>query len=423
MASANIAKILIVGAGQAGMQIADSLRENGYSGQITMVGDENALPYQRPPLSKAYLYGDADEESLQFRNHRFYQDNNIELILGDAVVDVDISATDESSVGGVATTASGKRLDFDRMALAPGSTPRKLAIPGSELDGVLYMRSIADAQALKARWENAKNVVVIGGGFIGLEVAAVAAKASKNVTVLEGADRMMARAVCPITSQYFKDAHERRGAKIVLNARIASFAPSPNNSSAVGAVTMEDGTDIPADIVMVGIGVVARTEVANLLGLELANGAILVNEFAQTSNPLVVAAGDAVMLPNPTGADGLVRLESVQNAVDQAKAAAKTLMGLEESYRALPWFWSDQADIKLQIAGLSTGYDQTVVRGEPDHDAFSVLYYKNGRLLAIDAINQVSDFMAVRRCLTAGQNIDAEAAADSSVALKTLITA
>lgn len=409
-----VAKILIVGAGQAGMQIADSLRENGFTGQITMVGDENALPYQRPPLSKAYLYGEADEESLQFRNQKFYQDNNIQLVLGDAIV-----AVETSTDGGVATTASGKKLEFDRMALAPGSTPRKLEIPGSQLDGVLYMRSLADAQALKGRWDGAKNVVVIGGGFIGLEVAAVAAKAGKNVTVLEGGDRMMARAVCPITSDYFKAAHERRGAEIVLDARIANFV----GEQTVSAVELADGTQIPADIVMVGIGVLARTEVASMLGLELANGAILVNEFAETSNPLVVAAGDAVMLPNPTGADGLVRLESVQNAVDQAKTAAKTLLGVREPYRSLPWFWSDQADIKLQIAGLSTGYDQTVVRGNPDEDAFSVLYYKAGRLLAIDAVNQVSDFMAVRRCLTAGQTIEAEAAKDSATPLKTLITA
>jgi len=406
--------ILIIGAGQSGMQIADSLRENGYTEAITMVGDELIPPYQRPPLSKAYLYGDADEESLQFRNEKFYADNNISLVLGDAVVGVEIG-TD----GGQATTASGRVVEFDRMALAPGSTPRKLDLPGAELDGVLYMRSIADARALKERWGKAENVVVIGGGFIGLEVAAVARKAGKNVTVLEGADRMMARAVCPITSEYFKNMHERRGASVVLNARIAGFT----GDSKVTGVEMQDGSVIPADIVMVGIGVLARTEVANLLGLELANGAILVNEFSETSNPRVVAAGDAVMLPNPTGADGLVRLESVQNAVDQAKVAARTLMGEREAYRALPWFWSDQADIKLQIAGLSTGYDQTVVRGNPDEDAFSVLYYRDGRLLAIDCINQVSDFMAARRCLTAGQTIDPIAAADSTVALKTLITA
>ncbi|WP_296630471.1 FAD-dependent oxidoreductase [Rhodoluna sp.] len=408
-------KILIIGAGQAGMQIADSLREEGFTGSITMIGDESQLPYQRPPLSKAFLYGEADEESLEFRNQKFYADNNIELVLGDAVVN--ISTTEN---GGVATTASGKTIEFDRMALTPGSVPRKLEIAGSDLDGVLYMRSLADARKLKERWEAAKNVVVIGGGFIGLEVAAVATKAGKNVTVLEGADRMMARAVCPFTSEYFKNAHERRGAKITLNARISHFEGA---NGKVSGVALEDGSVIPAEIVMVGIGVLARTEVANLLGLELANGAILVDEFAQTSNPLVVAAGDAVMLPNPTGSEGLVRLESVQNAVDQAHVAAKTLLGKRESYHALPWFWSDQADIKLQIAGLSTGYDQTVVRGNPDEDSFSVLYYKNGRLIAVDAVNHVSDYMAVRKCLTNAQTIPADAAADSSVALKTLVTA
>lgn len=408
-------KILIVGAGQAGMQIADSLREEGFTGSITMIGDEKQLPYQRPPLSKAFLYGEADEESLEFRNHKFYADNNIELVLGDAVVNVTTSPN-----GGVATTASGKTIEFDRLALTPGSVPRKLEIPGSDLDGVLYMRSLEDARKLKARWGAAKNVVVIGGGFIGLEVAAVATKAGKTVTVLEGADRMMARAVCPFTSEYFKNAHERRGAKIILNARLSHFEGSAGK---VAGVAMEDGTLIPAEIVMVGIGVLARTEVANLLGLELANGAILVDEFAQTSNPLVVAAGDAVMLPNPTGAEGLVRLESVQNAVDQAQTAAKTLLGVRVSYRALPWFWSDQADIKLQIAGLSTGYDQTVVRGNPDEDSFSVLYYKNRRLIAVDAVNHVSDYMAVRKCLTNNQTISADAAAESTVALKTLVTA
>jgi len=406
--------ILIIGAGQSGMQIADTLREEGFDGAITLVGDESIPPYQRPPLSKAYLYGDADEESLQFRNEKFYADNRIELVLGDAIVGVELGKE-----GGAATTASGRQLKFDRMALAPGSVPRKLDIPGSNLDGVLYMRSIADARALKSRWSDAESVVVIGGGFIGLEVAAVARKAGKKVTVLEGADRMMARAVCPITSEFFKAAHERRGADIVLNARIDHFE---GDGTRVTGVALQDGSVIAADIVMVGIGVLARTEVANLLGLELANGAILVDEFAQTSNPLIVAAGDAVMLPNPTGAEGLVRLESVQNAVDQAKTAAKTLIGKREVYRALPWFWSDQADLKLQIAGLSTGYDQTVLRGNPDQDAFSVLYYKNGRLLAIDCVNQVSDFMAAKRCLTSGQTIDPIAAADSSVALKTLIT-
>lgn len=406
--------ILIIGAGQSGMQIADSLREGGYKNAITLVGDEPIPPYQRPPLSKAFLYGDADEESLQFRNEKFYEDNNIELVLGDAVVDIE-----SSDDGGIATTASGKKIEFEKLALTPGSTPRKLNLPGSELDGVLYMRSIDDAQNLKARWSNARNVVVIGGGFIGLEVAAVATKSGKNVIVLEGLDRMMARAVCPITSEYFKDFHERRGAKIVLNAKIAGFAGSNNR---VSGVQLEDGSVIHADIVMVGIGVVARTEIAEKLGLELTNGLIAVNEFAETSNPMVVAAGDATLLPNPTGAEGNVRLESVQNAVDQAKVAARTLLGYRETYRALPWFWSDQADIKLQIAGLSTGYEQTVLRGNPAEDSFSVLYYKDGRLIAIDCINQPVDFMAGRRCLSNGQTIDPASAADSATTLKTLIT-
>jgi 3-phenylpropionate/trans-cinnamate dioxygenase ferredoxin reductase component len=406
-------QVLIVGAGQAGMQVAVSLRELDYKGEITIVGEEPYSPYQRPPLSKAFLAGDADVESLQFRSTDFYASNDITVLTGEKIIDVDIS-----DGKGVARASSGRTLHFDRLVVTPGSTPRRLTTPGSELDGVLYLRNIADAEALKSRWAEATNVVVVGGGFIGLEVAAQATKSGKQATVLEAADRLIARAVSPLTSEYFRAAHERRGTSVRLSTSIEAFEGS---NGRVTGVRLVDGEVIPADIILVGIGVVARGELAEKLGLDTSNGAIVVNEYAETSNPKVLAAGDAVLLPHPLGLGNLVRLESVQNAVDQAKVVASTIVGSREPYHAVPWFWSDQADIKLQIAGLSTGFDQTVLRGNPDDDKFSVLYYREGTLLAIDAVNEPSDYMAVRRALAAGASIDPLAAADPSVALKNLI--
>ncbi len=409
-----MSRVLIVGAGQAGMQIAVSLRDEGFDGSITMVGEEPHGPYQRPPLSKAYLAGDADEESLELRTPEFYVDNRIVVITDEKVVKLFWGEEH-----GVAVTDTGREIAFDQLALTTGAGPRLLDVPGGELSGVLTMRDLADAKTLKTHWDDVQNVVVIGGGFIGLEVAGVARKHDKNVTVLHSSDRLMRRAVGPATSEFFKQAHERRGAVIRFNSSIARLI---GEGGKVTGVELADGEVLPADIVMVGIGAIPRIELAEQLGLGTERGAILVDSAARTSDPRVVAAGDAVLFPHPLGGEGLVQLESVQNAVDQAKVAAKTLMGIETEYRAVPWFWSDQADLKLQMAGLSAGYDQTVLRGNPDEEKFSVLYYRDGRIIAVDAVNDVSDYMAVRRALGAGQTIPADAAADSSVALKTLFT-
>lgn len=407
--------ILIIGGGQAGMQIAVTLREDGFDGTVTIVGEENHGPYQRPPLSKAYLAGDADAESLELRNPQFYVDNNIVVIPSEKVLSL---AWGEKH--GVATTETGRELPFDKLALATGSDPKRLTCEGAELDGVLYMRGLDDANALKSRWDGIQNIVVIGGGFIGLEVAAVARKYGKNVTVVHSRDRLMSRAVGPVVSEFFLEAHLKRGAEVLLDSKVTKLH---GENGTVTGVELADGTVIPADAVMVGIGVAPRGELATQLGLETSdNGAIVVDSHARTSDPRVVACGDVALLPHPLTGKGMVMLESVQNAVDQAKLAAKTLLGGNDEYRAVPWFWSDQADLKLQMAGLSQGYDQQVVRGNPDADKFSVLYYKNGRIIAVDAVNDVSDYMAVRRALTAGQTIPAELAADSSVALKTLFT-
>jgi len=416
-------RILIIGAGQAGLQIAVTLREEGFAGEVTIVGDEACGPYQRPPLSKAYLAGSADLQSLELRAAHFYSDEDITLVTGETIVDVRLAEPGRSD-GCVATATSGRTFEFDKLAITPGSTPRRLPIEGGDLGGVLYLRSLADADALKARWVSAENVVIIGGGFIGLEVAAAARLADKTVTVIEAADRLMARAVSPITSEFYRVAHERRGTRVLLGAQLARFLGDAGEVIGVqlAGVGPAEGEIIPADIVMVGIGVIARGELAELLGLENIAGSIVVNEYAETSDPRIVAAGDAVLMPHPLGHDGQVRLESVQNAVDQARVAARSLMGVRETYRAVPWFWSDQADLKLQIAGLSTGFDQIVERGSQASEKFSVLYYRDGQLLAIDAINDPSDYMAVRRALHAGAQISPELAADSSIALKTLIT-
>ena len=409
--------ILIVGAGQAGMQIAVSLREDGYEGDLTIVGEEPHGPYQRPPLSKAYLAGDADVESLELRSPAFYVERAIVVITDEKVEEISFEGPNAGDRG-VAVTSTGRELYFTGLALAPGSTPRRLPLPGADFGGVLYLRDLADADELKSRWADAQNIVVVGGGFIGLEVAAGARKAGKTVTVLEAADRLIARAVSTETSEFFRQAHERRGTSVRLGAQLSHFV---GQGAQVTGVQMADGEVIPADIVLVGIGVIARGELAEKLGLEVINGAIVVDEFARTSDHRVVASGDAVLLPHPLGGGTQVRLESVQNATDQSRIAAASLLGKSESYRAVPWFWSDQADLKLQIAGLSTGYDHTVVRGKPDDEKFSVLYFREGRLIAIDTVNDAPDYMAVRRALGDGQTIDPATAADTSVKLKTLV--
>ena len=406
-------RILIVGAGQAGMQIAVSLRDAEYEGSITIVGEEAHGPYQRPPLSKAFLAGESDEESLELRSPAFYVENDIVVITGERVVDVRWDPTH-----GTAVTNTGREIAFDKLALTTGADVRRLDVEGSDLDGVLYLRGIDDARALKSRWDAATNVVVIGGGFIGLEVAAVARKNGKTTTVIHRSERLMSRVVSPTTSKFFKEAHERRGTSVLLDTQIARFL---GDGDKVSGVELGDGTVIPADIVMIGIGVVPRGDLAQKLGLDLSGDSIVVDRFASTSDTRIVAAGDAVVMPHPLTGQGQVALESVQNAVDQAKVAANTLMGIEKEYFAVPWFWSDQDTMKLQMAGISAGYDETVLRGNPDDEKFSVIYYRDGRLIAIDSVNEVLDYMAVRKALGAGQTIPADKAGDTSVKLKDMV--
>jgi 3-phenylpropionate/trans-cinnamate dioxygenase ferredoxin reductase subunit len=410
---------LIVGASQAGLQLAVSLRQFGDTAPITLVGAEPLPPYQRPPLSKEFLTGTADADALLLRTPAFYADAGITLVCGERVTEAALAAPGSGRGEGTAVTSAGRRLAFDRLALTVGARPRRLRLPGAALDGVGVLRSHADAEQFKRRLGAARHVVVVGGGFIGLEAAAGArALGCPSVTVVEAADRLMARAVAPVVSRFYRAAHERRGTKVLLGAAVTAFEGDP--AGRVTGVRLGDGTLLPADLVLVGAGVVPRTELAEQLGL-VCEGGIVVDAQARTSDPGVVAAGDCTVRPDPLTGSGRVRLESVQNAQAQAQTAAATLLGRPAQTRTVPWFWSYQGDLKLQTAGLSAGHDGYVLRGEPDRERFSVLYYRGGRLLAVDAVNSPADYMAVRKALGEGATIDPDLARDPGTSLKSLI--
>lgn len=409
-------RTLIVGASQAGLQLAVSLRELGHDGAVMLIGEEEHPPYQRPPLSKTFLTGDQDAESLALRAPGFYRDAGIDLLCGQRVTQVALSPSGPPGAG-TATTSAGHTLSFDRLALTVGASPVRLAVIGAELDGICYLREIDDASRLRARLEAARDVVIVGGGFIGLETAAAARALGKVVTVVEAADRLISRAVAPVVSEFYRRAHTGRGSTVLVSTAVAAFE---GRNGRVRHVELRDGRRLPADLVLVGIGAVPRIELAEQLGLHC-DGGIVVDGHACTSEPSVVAAGDCTVLPNPLTGTGRVRLESVQNAVAQARVAAASLLGRYDNATVVPWFWSDQGDLKLQIAGLNTGYNECVVRGEPDSERFSVLYYRDEQLLAIDAVNRPADYVAVRKALSVGATIPAGAATDEAVPLKSLI--
>lgn len=407
---------LVVGASQAGLQLASSLRRLGTSEPITLVGAERYEPYQRPPLSKGILTGTVQPEELAFQPRDFFTNAGIDLVCGERIVDISLSAPWLHGAGS-ATSSNGRVFDFDRLALTVGGRPRRLAVPGDDLDGICYLRGLDDATVLASRLSRAQHVVVVGGGFIGLETAAAARSVGKPVTVVEAAERLLPRAVAPVVSEFFRQAHLRRGTNVLLSTGVVAFE---GHGGAVTGVHLSDGRVLPADLVMVGIGLVPNTELAEQIGLEC-DGGIVVDSCARTSNGAIVAAGDCTTLPHPLTGRGRVRLESVQNAVEQARVAAATLAGSPVTTRSVPWFWSDQADLKLQIAGLNTDYDDYVVRGDPDTEQFSVLYYRDDRLVAVDAVNRPADYMAARKALAAGTSIAREPAGDVGRALKNLI--
>lgn len=406
--------IVIVGAGQGGFQAAASLREAGYEGRLTLVGDEPGLPYQRPPLSKAYMKGDAGIEQIELRPAAFYADHKVELVNARAV------AIDRAARRLV--LEDGQALAYEHLILATGARNRPLPVPGRELAGVFYLRSRADADALKARLEGARRVVVIGAGFIGLEFAAVARALGHEVTVIEAAPRPLARAVSPDMSAFFAQAHAAMGTTLLLGAGVIGLA---GENGHVTGVETTDGAVHPADFVLVGIGVVPNVELAAEAGLEVANG-IVVDAHLATADPAISALGDAVAYPSRF-AGGSTRLESVQNAVDQARSLAHRLTGKLSPtgepvpFDAVPWFWSDQADLKLQIVGLAGPADSSVLRGDPASRRFSVFRFREGVLTAIESVNRPADHMLGRRLLAGTPALTPEQAGDEGFELKSLL--
>jgi 3-phenylpropionate/trans-cinnamate dioxygenase ferredoxin reductase subunit len=409
--------LLIIGASQSGVQLAISLRALGFEEPITLLGEENHRPYQRPALSKEWLQGEVGNESLIFRSAEYWDEHNVTIVKDQRIVRVEKNPDGS----GVAVAASGAEFPFKRLALTVGARARKMAVDGADLAGVVYLRNADDALALKAMVGDATDVVVVGGGFIGLEAASSLKKMGKNVVLLEHGSRLVGRAVGEETAEFFLDAHRARGLDLRLQARIARFTGS---DGAVTGVELEDGTVLPAQIVLVGIGVIPNTELAEQMGLAVDNG-IVVDSHALASDGTTVAVGDCANMPNPvpgSPAGERIRLESVNNAIEHAKVAAYSLMGRREDYAGIPWFWSNQADLKLQIAGLSMGFDETVVRRDDERGKFSVLYYRDGQVIAADCVNAPLDFMAVKNALAKGQNIPAAAVRDAApdVQLKTL---
>ena len=403
--------VVIVGTGQGGFQTAASLREGGFDGRIVLVGDEPDLPYQRPPLSKAYLSGKANAELVRLRPERFYAEHRIELRAGERAAAID-------RAGRQVVLTSGERLPYDHLVLATGAHNRALPVPGSELDGVFQLRSLAEAEALRRRLDGARQAVVVGAGFIGLEFAAVAAERGLEVTVVEAADRVMARAVSPPVSEFFRATHERRGIRFVLSAAVVEVLGAGGR---VAGVATADGRHFPADLVLVGIGVVPNAGLAAEAGLAVANG-VVVDEHLLTRDPMISAIGDCAAFPcrhaGDNGDGAVLRLESVQNAVDQARCVAARLVGRPAPYASLPWFWSDQGSLKLQIAGLTTPHDRAVLRGGPTQGGFSVFCFRGTELAGVESVNRPLDHILARKLLAGGADLTPEQAADPGFDLK-----
>lgn len=385
---------LIVGAGQAASQLALSLRQGGYTAPILVVGDEGHLPYQRPPLSKAFLAGKVEFESLLLRGAAVYERNEIELLLDDPIIELSM---DERR----AATRSGVAIGFEWVALTVGGRPRELDVPGTRREdgsrtrGILYLRSVQDAQQLRERLAVSEKVVVIGGGFIGLEFASAARTAGKDVTVIEAAPRLLGRAVPEVVSEFYRQAHERRGTRIILDTGVDKIETDAEGAT---GVRLSDGRTVAADLVVVGVGLLPDTVLATQAGLGCEFG-IVVDESARTSHPAAVAAGDCTVIHPADGPP--VRFESVNNAVEQAKAAAATILGQPTPARGEPWFWSDQYDLKLQMVGRATPDDEIEVHGDPDSESFVVVFRSPSRVTAVITVNHSKSFMAARRDLQA----------------------
>lgn len=399
-------KIVIIGGGNAGMQVADSLRKGGYAGSIELLCAEPHLPYQRPPLSKKFLEGALEEKRLFLRPANFYETKDITLHLSTEAKAVDRKAR-------IVTTVDGRQFNYSKLVFATGARVRKL--PETEGLGLQYIRGIDDVTSLKSHLGTPKNITIVGGGFIGLETAATLTTLGHSVTVVEAMDQIMPGLVAPEMAAFFKQKHESQGVKILQGVGVQAVA----KAEAGYRLTLGDGETLAADLVIVGIGVIANTELAANAGLAVERG-IMVDEFARTNDPNIYAVGDcATGMHMRFGAP--TRLESVQNAVDQATVAAKSIIGEQVAYDTLPWFWSDQYNLKLQMAGLSRGYDDIVVRGDMAAEKFSICYFKGEQLIAVDSVNAIADHMAAKRLLTAEAPVTKAQCMDSNVPLKTYL--
>jgi 3-phenylpropionate/trans-cinnamate dioxygenase ferredoxin reductase subunit len=400
--------VVVIGAGQAAAQAIETLRRRKFDGPITLVGDEPTLPYQRPPLSKKLLSGELAPERLLIRHQPYYEEHAVEQRLGRRAVLIDRGARtvrcDDASI-----------LSYDKLLLATGSRPRLLTAPGGDLRGVHYLRTDRDALALREELVAGRRLVVVGGGYIGLEVAATSRERGVDVTVLEMAERVMNRVTCSQLSTFLTKEHERHGVRIRCQARVSAIVGDAE-SKAVRSVVCDDGTEYPADLVLVGVGVEPADELARAAGLECANG-IVVDVSCRTSDPNILAAGDCTNHPS-LRYGGRVRLESVDNAFEQGTTAALSILGEEAQHSKTPWFWSDQYDLKLVIVGLCSGHDVVVMRGDPQSRAFSLCYLRDGELIAIDTVNSAKDQMAARKLIAARARPDRQKLADTTVPLK-----
>lgn len=398
--------VVVIGAGQAGAALVARLRSGGHAGPITLIGAEPLLPYQRPPLSKGYLLGEMGADRLTLRSAEFYAEQDIALRLGTSVTAIDPKAR--------SVTLGTETIHYDDLVLTTGSIPRRLpAAIGGDLAGVYTVRSVADVDAQRAEFRAGRRLVIVGGGYIGLEAAAVAARLGLHVTVLEMAPRILQRVAAPETSDYFRALHASQGVTILENTGLDRLLGKAGH---VTAARLTDGRDSAADFVIAGVGILPATELAEAAGLVIENG-IRTDSHGRTSDAHIWAAGDCASFP---WRGGRLRLESVQNAIDQAELVADNILGAGKDYVPMPWFWSDQYDCKLQIAGLNTGYDQIVTRG-PDGAAVSFWYFKGDRLLAVDAMNDPRAYMVGKRLLETGRSADPAALRDPATNLKSLL--
>jgi 3-phenylpropionate/trans-cinnamate dioxygenase ferredoxin reductase subunit len=401
-------RIVIAGGGQASVQAVDTLRRKGFTGKIVLIGEEPWLPYQRPPLSKKYLAGALERDRLLLKPPNFYESHAVETLLGRRVEE--ISRREQRL-----RLDDGSTSAYDALLIATGSRPRPLAVPGTDLAGVHFLRTVADVERIRADWAPGRRLVIVGGGYIGLEVAATARELGLEVTVLEMADRVMNRVVCPQISTFYEAEHARHGVRILRNARVHALAAAPG-SKRVRAVVTGDGEEHPADCVVLGCGALPADELAIAAGLTCENG-IVVDERCRTSDPVIFAAGDCTSHPSLRYGRRL-RLESVDNAFEQGASAALNMLGLETVHDKVPWFWSDQYDLKLIIVGIGQGYDTVVMRGDPATHAFSACYLRDGELISIDSINSPKDQMAARKLIAARARPNPDKLADPSLPLK-----